>query len=229
MEIKIGELSKKSNIPASTIRYYVKMGLLPEPSKKNKSMSYYDESCAEMLQTIKKLQEAKYYPLGIIKNILKRMRDGVSLDDAVAIEQVIFGKQTGELVDRDQYLDITGLTVEQLVNAEKLGLLMPFADEKGRKSYDSEDIRFGIEVIKELTALGVDIRDFDFYLDLGRRLADEEVRLRRKAVDGLNKEENSRLTKELARRVEFIRGYILKRLFQRRVQMSLRKSVSGKK
>jgi len=50
MGIKISELSKKSSVPATTIRYYAKIGLLPAPDKKNKSMSYYDESCVETLK-----------------------------------------------------------------------------------------------------------------------------------------------------------------------------------
>ena len=41
MELKIGEIAKKSGVPPSTIRYYVRQGLLPEPTKVNKSMAYY--------------------------------------------------------------------------------------------------------------------------------------------------------------------------------------------
>lgn len=227
MGIKISELSRKSNIPASTIRYYVKMGLLPAPEKKNKSMSYYDESCVETLQIIKRLQENKYFPLAIIQNILKRMRNGVRLEDAVAIEQVIFGTQTEPLVDREQYRELTGLSDEDLSVAEKMGLLMPYTWEGGKNHYDHDDIRFGVEVIKELSLLGIDIRKFDFYLDLGRQIADQEVRFRRQVVDGLTKQENSHLTKELAKRVELIRTYVLKRLFQRRVQASFQKDVSN--
>ena len=228
MGIKISELSRKSNIPASTIRYYVKMGLLPEPEKKNKSMSYYDESCVETLQVIKKLQENKYFPLAIIQNILKRMQSGVLLDDAIAIEQVIFGTQMEPLVGRRQYAELTGLSDEDMAVAEKMGLLMPYTSEDGMNRYDHDDIRFGVEVIKELASLGIDIRGFDFYLDLGRQIADHEVRFRRQVVDGLSKQENSRLTRELARRVEFIRTYVLKRLFQRRVQASFQKEVPNK-
>lgn len=228
MGIKISELSKKSNIPASTIRYYVKMGLLPAPDKKNKSMSYYDESCVETLQIIKKLQENKYYPLAIIQNILKRMRDGVLLEDAVAIEQVIFGTQMEPLVDRDQYIEFTGLSHDELATAEKMGFLMPYAWEDGKNRYDHDDVRFGVEIIKELSSLGIDIRGFDFYVDLGRQIADHEVRFRRQVVEGLTKQENSRLTKELAKRAEFIRTYVLKRLFQRRVQASFQKGASTK-
>ena len=226
MGIKISELSEKSNIPASTIRYYVKMGLLPTPNKKNKSMAYYDESCVETLQTIKKLQETRYYPLAIIKNILTRMRDGVLIEDAIAIEQVIFGTQTERPISQEKFQEITGLSSSELINAEKMGLMMPYALENGKYFYDHDDIRFGIEVIKELPSMGINIRGFNFYLELGRQIADNEVRFRRKAVDGLSKQDDACVTKELAKKVEFIRAYILKRLFQRRVQASFQKGDS---
>ena len=45
MGIKIGEIAKRSGVPVSTIRFYVKEGLLPFPEKVNKKMAYYDESC----------------------------------------------------------------------------------------------------------------------------------------------------------------------------------------
>jgi len=228
MGIKISELSKKSSVPATTIRYYAKIGLLPAPDKKNKSMSYYDESCVETLQIIKKLQDSKYYPLAIIQNILKRMRNGVLLEDAVAIEQVIFGTQMEPLIDRDQLIELTGLSDDELVAAEEMGLLMPYAWVDGKNRYDHDDVRFGTEIIKGLSSLGIDIRGFDFYLDLGRQIADHEVHFRRKVVNGLTKQENSRLTKELAKRAEFIRAYVLKRLFQRRVQASFQKDVPHK-
>jgi DNA-binding transcriptional MerR regulator len=63
MGFKIGEIAKRSGVPASTIRYYVKEGLLPSPEKVNKKMAYYDESCITKLEAIQHLQEKRFYPL----------------------------------------------------------------------------------------------------------------------------------------------------------------------
>jgi DNA-binding transcriptional MerR regulator len=103
MELKIGEIARKSGVPPSTIRYYVRQGLLPEPIKVNKSMAYYDESCVEKIQAIRHLQEKRYFPLAVIKNILRRMDEGLSLEEAEAIEDAVFGNQTdlpATLIDR---------------------------------------------------------------------------------------------------------------------------------
>ena len=78
MGIKIGELARKSGVPISTIHYYVKEGLLPLPEKVNKKMAYYDEACLKKLEAIQHLKEKRYYPLAIIKNILRRIDAAVN-------------------------------------------------------------------------------------------------------------------------------------------------------
>ena len=92
MEMKIGEIAKRSGVPPSTIRYYVRQGLLPEPTKVNKSMAYYDEGCIQRIQAIRHLQETKYFPLPVIRNILRRMDEGLSLEEAEAIEDARKGR-----------------------------------------------------------------------------------------------------------------------------------------
>jgi AcrR family transcriptional regulator len=56
--MKISELSSRAQIPVSTIKYYLREGLLPEPLRTNKNMAYYSEAHLECLRTIPKLQAA---------------------------------------------------------------------------------------------------------------------------------------------------------------------------
>jgi len=105
MEKKIGEIAKQSGVQPSTIRYYVRQGLLPEPNKVNKSMAYYDESCVEKIQAIRYLQEKRYYPLSIIKNVIRRMdEEGMSLEEAESIEDVVFGTANNLVEKRNFFL-----------------------------------------------------------------------------------------------------------------------------
>ncbi|HON38620.1 MAG: MerR family transcriptional regulator [Pseudomonadota bacterium] len=228
MEIKIGEIAKRSGVPPSTIRYYVRQGLLPEPTKVNKSMAYYDERCVERIQTIRYLQETKYFPLSVIRNILRRMDKGLSLEEAEAIEDAVFGVSSeadNVMVEKSKFLEQTGLTDEQLQLAQKTGLLMPYMQEKGKVLYDQEDIRFARDILKRIMDYGLDIRKLDFYVRLGNEIIDHELRLRRDAVHGTSAKENIRITTEISRVAEFLRGYILKRLFQRRIQSTIQKSL----
>jgi len=228
MGLKIGEIARKSGVQPSTIRYYVRQGLLPEPNKVNKSMAYYDESCIEKIQAIRHLQEAKYFPLSVIRNILKRMDDGMGLEEAEAIEDVVFGTQpdaTDIVVDRKDFLKHTGLSSEQLQEAVRIGLLMPYLQEKGRTSYNLEDIRFGRDVLKRILDFGQDINELKFYVELGNQIVEQEIMLRKKAVQGKSTQENIKMTTEISKMADFLRSYIMKRLFQRKVQETIQKSL----
>lgn len=224
MGLKIGIIAAKTGVPASTIRYYVNQGLLPEPDRVNKSMSYYDESCIEKIKAIRHLQESKFYPLSVIKNIIRRMDEGLSLQEAEAIDNLIFG--TGdELVDIKEYLKQTGLTAQQLHEAENLGIIMPLIHENERKLYDKDDIHFGRDVLKRSLDLNLDIKDFEFYISFGKDMLEYEAKVRKKIVKGMTREQNIQATIELTKFAGFIRNYIFNRLFQRKIQERIERSL----
>ncbi len=184
MGLKIGEISKKSGVAPSTIRYYVRQGLLPEPDKVNKSMAYYDERCIEKIHAIRHLQERKYFPLSVIKNILRRMDQGMGLEEAEAIEDAVFGAQEGvpeKVMERSEFLDAI--------------------------------------------SFGQDMHELRFYVDLGKQIVDHEMNLRRAAVKNRPSLENIRITTEISKVADLLRSYILRRLFQRRVQAAIQKSL----
>ena len=54
--MKIGEIANKTNLPASTIRYYEKKGLLKVDRDKN-GRRYYKESDIEWIKFIRRLKE----------------------------------------------------------------------------------------------------------------------------------------------------------------------------
>ncbi len=229
MGLKIGEIAKKSGVPPSTIRYYVRQGLLPEPDKVNKSMAYYDERCIENILAIRHLQERKYFPLSVIKNILRRMDQGLSLDEAEAIEDAVFGAQPetpDNVMDKAQFLDASGLTNDELLTALKIGLMIPYLQEKGRTLYNQEDVRFAREVLKKIISFGQDLHELSFYVELGKQIVDHEMNLRKVAVKGKTQQENIRVTTEISKMADLLRGYIIRRLFQRRVQAVIQKSLS---
>ena len=228
MELKIGEIAKKSGVPPSTIRYYVRQGLLPEPTKVNKSMAYYDEGCVEKIQAIRHLQEKKYFPLSVIRNILRRMDEGLSLVEAEAIEDAVFGTHADipdTLIDKKEFLKITGLREEELNLALKSGLLMPYIHEKNEIFYNQEDVRFARDVLKKIMDFGQDVRELRFYIELGGQIIDKEIALRKRAVQGKSTKENIKITTEISMIADFLRAYVLRRLFQRRIQQTIRKSL----
>ena len=70
--MKIKELSQLSLVPPSTIRFYVKEGLLPEPVKTGKTMGYYSSDHLNRIEYIKKMQVEKNASIEEIKESVKK-------------------------------------------------------------------------------------------------------------------------------------------------------------
>jgi DNA-binding transcriptional MerR regulator len=220
MPVKISELERITGVPQSTIRYYVKEGLLPQPTKVNKSMAYYDESCVERIALVRELQEKRYYPLSVIKNIISRMDNGISLPSLLSLEDAIFRPRTdGEqrLISRQELIAATGIDKGLLDMAEKLKIIIPY-NQGGSKPYNQEDVRFSQTLMKANKELGIDVRDMIFYVHHGEKIVEEELKLRKKIVSGKSKSDNLRITLTLSEHADELRGYILRRLFQSRVK-----------
>ena len=231
MKLKIGEVAKRSGVRASTIRYYVQEGLLPKPEKANEKMAYYNEGCIERLQIIQELQEKRYFPLYLIKNILRRMDEGLSLPEAETVENAVFGSDDRigrELIDRPAFLAATGLTEKELKQAENLGILIPFTTGADKTLYNEDDIRIGRDGLKKMIKLGLALDELSFFVELGKKIVAKEMVLRRKIVTGKSTRENILITAELTRIGDFYRDYIMRRLFQKQVEQNIQKSLSKK-
>ena len=69
--IRISELARRSDVPAATIKHYVREGLLPASRKTSRNMSYYDARLAERVGVIKRLQRECFLPLENIAEMLE--------------------------------------------------------------------------------------------------------------------------------------------------------------
>jgi len=70
MSIKMAELTKLSNTSKSTILYYLKEGLLPEPQKPKPNVHLYDDNSITTIEFIKYLQNHLNYSITEIKSII---------------------------------------------------------------------------------------------------------------------------------------------------------------
>lgn len=86
----IGEISKKSNIPVKTIRYYEEFGLLTQAKRTLARYRIYTQKDLEKLLFIKKAKDLGL-TLGEIKNIIKRSSRGVDATCCL-VHEVFEGK-----------------------------------------------------------------------------------------------------------------------------------------
>lgn len=72
----ISELSSLSDIPLSTIKFYIRESLVPGPKKTRGTRAYYDEAHLHRLRLIKKIQTEGNLPLSKVKEIIGMIEDG---------------------------------------------------------------------------------------------------------------------------------------------------------
>jgi len=72
MPLKMRELTKLTDTPKSTILYYIKEGLLPEPKKIKPNVHLYDDDFVERIRFIKYLQTHFNASIGQIRELLRR-------------------------------------------------------------------------------------------------------------------------------------------------------------
>ena len=85
--LRMGELAEASGVSAGTIKHYLREGLLPEPVKTSRNMSWYPPEFVERIRLIKQLQEERFMPLKAIKAVLdedpERAHALVELEDRI--------------------------------------------------------------------------------------------------------------------------------------------------
>ena len=59
---------------SATVRHYLREGLLPEPVKTSRNMAYYPPEFVDRIRLIKQLQEERFMPLKVIRELLDAAR-----------------------------------------------------------------------------------------------------------------------------------------------------------
>ena len=154
--LKIGELAERSGVPAATIRHYVREGLLPEPVKTSRNMAYYPPEFVERIRLIKQLQEERFMPLKVIRELLAtadgdpdRLRAVVDVEDRI-LERALAGEK--ERISAAEVRRRYDVPKEVLDRLAELDVLSP-----GRNGYSPSDVRI-VEAISRFRAGGYDER-----------------------------------------------------------------------
>ena len=68
--LKMSQLAAASGVRAGTIKHYLREGLLPDPVRTSRNMAYYPPDFVERIRLIKQLQEERFMPLRVIREVL---------------------------------------------------------------------------------------------------------------------------------------------------------------
>jgi DNA-binding transcriptional MerR regulator len=180
--LKMSELAERSGVSAATIKHYLREGLLgtdEEVVRTSRNMAYYPLEFVERVRLIKRLQEERYMPLRVIRELIgsdpDRAARMIELEDRI-LERAIEARETGR-VSRARIRETYEVPQNVLERLEELGVLTPTA-----RGYDADDVAI-IEAISRFRAGGYDqaigftVYDTLRYREALEPLVEEEVRV----------------------------------------------------
>ena len=149
----MGELAEASGVSAATIKHYLREGLLPEPVRTSRNMAYYPAEFVDRIKLIKQLQEERFMPLRVIKDLLERDPDRaralIELGDSL-LARVRAGEE--ERISAAEVRGRYDVPDEVLDRLAELEVLTPDKD-----GYSPSDVRI-VEAISRFRAGGYDER-----------------------------------------------------------------------
>lgn len=170
MALKMKALMAQSNESKSTILYYVKEGLLPEPSKPKPNVHLYDESCLQRLKFIKYLQHNFSYSITEIKNIFADNRfafDG-SFETMIRSLEIISGGRDNCWYTKEVFLTLVGIDEAQLKHYQAQGYLFERA-----KGFSNKEVEIA-EILLRAKKLSLDFSLIESYVKEAKFLAQKE-------------------------------------------------------
>jgi len=178
--LKISELAERSGVSAGTIKHYLREGLLghgDDVVRTSRNMAYYPPEYVERVRLIKRLQEERFMPLRVIRELIAEDPDRaarlIELEDRI-LERAIALRERGR-VTRPQVLATYAVPSGVLDRLEEIGVLTPHS-----RGYDPDDLAI-IEAISRFRAggyeeaLGFTVYDTLRYREALEPLVAEEV------------------------------------------------------
>jgi DNA-binding transcriptional MerR regulator len=179
--LKISELAEQADVPVATVRHYLREGLLPEPVKTSRNMAYYPPQFVERIRLIKQLQEERFMPLRVIRDLLQRgeaeperLRAMIELEDRILDRALAGERQRVPAAEVEARYELPGEVLERMA---EVGVLSPDTD-----GYSPSDVRI-IEAVGRFRAggydesLGFTVYDTLRYKRALEPLVEEEVRV----------------------------------------------------
>ncbi|MBJ7521316.1 MAG: MerR family transcriptional regulator [Solirubrobacteraceae bacterium] len=178
--LKMSELAERSGVSSATIKHYLREGLLGDGGgivRTSRNMAYYPPDYVDRIQLIKRLQEDRFMPLRVIREVIEddpdKARRLLEVEERI-LERAL--EAQGDRIGADEAQERFAIPLDALGRLGDLGVVSPVAD-----GYDPEDVKI-LEAISRFRAGGYDERlgftvyDTLRYRDALAPVVEEEVR-----------------------------------------------------
>ncbi len=170
MQLKMKDLILQSGESKSTILYYIKEGLLPEPSKPKPNVHLYDQNCIETIKFIKYLQHNFSYSIIEIKSIFEDSNFNVdgSFEMMIKSLEIISGGKENQWYEKEDFLELTSISEETLIQYRSKGYLFERA-----KGFSSKEIEI-VKILQHAEEVGLDFSLLENYVMHAKTVAKQE-------------------------------------------------------
>ena len=204
MPIKMSELVKRSGVSKSTILYYIKEGLLPQPQKPKPNLHLYDEDMVERIHLISYLQKQFDASITEIKSIMASK--AFNWDEGFAgiweTLNILMGATHVESYSHQDVCDKFLITPEKLDSYLERGLLFL------RDGHFTDKELEIIEILLALEELGADDIT-ESYIAIAKEIATKEVETTQRLLDATPKEQRNETIKRLFDTTLILKPYLL--------------------
>jgi DNA-binding transcriptional MerR regulator len=178
--VKMSELAERSGVSAATIKYYLREGVLGSEDgvvRTSRNMAWYPPEFVDRIQVVKRLQEERFWPLRLIRELMQSSPDDVArvieVEDRI-LQRAVEANDTARMSRRSarETYDLPQAVLDRL---EEIGVLTPTG-----RGYDRDDVAI-IEAISRFRAggyeqsLGFTVYDTLRYRDAMAALVVDEV------------------------------------------------------
>jgi len=180
--LKMKELENRTGVSRETIRFYIREGILPEPVKPKRNVAHYSEEHVLRIKMIKKLQDEKFLPLGVIKDLLNTTDLPIinNLENfELAFLSLVNGEATSSSSKLTDIAEKSAFSREELFEMHLLGIIN--IEERDDDAYITRQDAAIVQQWSQLKSLGYrdefgyDLEFLKRYVDLTRQLAEHEV------------------------------------------------------
>jgi len=209
VEYKISEVVAKTNIPKSTILYYIKEGLLPEAKKIKSNVHKYNDEHIELIKYIKYMQEKMGSSIDEIKLALENKNDSFSGSYSMLapLMNTLSGESTtlkhytkSEFIE---YFDIDSILLDKLINDN---ILMPIKEDDF-----TQKEAFIINLVENFMEVGVDYTVLKEYVKHAKIIAELEQKMQKDLCTAKNEDNFSTLWKIMFETLFNTKEYIFNR------------------
>jgi len=224
MDYKMSELVAKTNVPKSTILYYIKEGLLPQPIKVKANLHKYDDEHVELIKYIKYMKEEIGSSIDDIKSILKNKND--SFSSSYSMLAPLMNTLSGESTSLEHYtktdfiehFDIEETLLNQLLNDN---ILIPL-DENNFTQKEASIIN----LVESFMEVGVDYTILKEYVKHAKIISELEQKMQKDLCSVKGEDNFSTLWKIMFETLFSTKEYIFNRSTHKVLHHSLKDELS---